>query len=54
MATLVWEVVGRTWCSRISDRAEMLEQRIYPGDGVPDMSRSYRVRARMCSFGLEC
>lgn len=31
----------------------MLEERIYPSDRMSDVE-SYHVKARKCSFGLEC
>jgi hypothetical protein len=54
MAVMTWEVVGKTWCDRVKAEVELLEQRIYPGEVVPDPQAPFQVRARKCTCGLEC
>jgi hypothetical protein len=34
--------------------AVLMEERVYPHEIVPDCGPAYFVRARKCSYGLEC
>jgi len=54
MAKVGWMVVSRIWCRRLSEEVELLEQRAYLDDPLPDVGRPYKVLARKCSAGLEC
>lgn len=54
MAIIVWEVVDKTYCDRVKEEVDLLEERVYPGDAVPDGGAPFTVRARKCSQGLEC
>jgi hypothetical protein len=54
MSKTVWTAVDRIWCDRMKQEAELLEQRVYPGDLVPDVDVPFQVRARKCSFDIEC
>jgi hypothetical protein len=54
MATIVLQVVDKIWCDRVRQEAELLEERVYPADAVPDVGAPFKVRARRCAFGTEC
>jgi hypothetical protein len=54
MATVKWEVVDRIYCTRIGQQAELLEERVYPDEIAPMAGATFQVRARKCSFGVEC
>jgi hypothetical protein len=54
MATSAWVVVDKIRCGRVGQEAELLEERVYFDDPMPDVGRPYRGRARKCSLGLDC
>jgi hypothetical protein len=54
MSTTVWKIVGQTSCVYTGWPAELLEQRVYFDEHVPDVGQPYRVLARKCSRALEC
>jgi hypothetical protein len=54
MATIVWETVDKIWCHRMEQPAELLEERVYFDDPIPDLGRPHKVRARKCSLGSDC
>jgi hypothetical protein len=54
MADSIWLVVDKIWCDRAQAEADLLEERVYASEIVPNVEAPYRVRARKCSFGLEC
>lgn len=54
MTTIAWVVVDTIRCERVGQDADLLEEREYFEDRLTDVGRPYRVRARKCSFGLEC
>jgi hypothetical protein len=54
MSTTVWEVIDTIRCDRTGEKAQLLEERVYAGDPVPDVGRPFHVRARKCSLGGEC
>ena len=54
MAHISWKVVKKHWCDLMEQEAELIEERVYPDDPVPDSGEAYRVLARKCSFGIEC
>jgi hypothetical protein len=54
MATIAWEPVATHWCDLQGCEAQLLEQRAYPADQVPDTGVRFKVLARKCSFGVEC
>lgn len=54
MATIVWETVSQRWCDLMNQEAELLEERVYPADFLPDVGAPYQVWARKCSLGVSC
>lgn len=54
MAIVVWEVVERHWCDLAQQQAQLLEERVYPGDTLPDPGRPHQVRERKCSLAADC
>jgi hypothetical protein len=54
MATIVWETVSKHWCDLMNEEAELLEERVYPADLMPDVGAPYHVWARKCSLGISC
>jgi hypothetical protein len=54
MADSIWLVVDRVWCDRTQTAADLLEERVFPAEVLPDAKVPYQVRARKCSLGLEC
>ncbi len=54
MAKVVWETVGRAFCEHRHEEAQLLEQRVYPDEALPDAGMPYQVRARKCSFDIDC
>lgn len=54
MATKIWVKTDRIWCDRKKDEVDLLEERIYPDDVVPDPSVPYKVNARKCTEWLDC
>ncbi len=53
MAATEWVIVDKKWCKRAGTEAVLMEQRVYPSEIIPDMSR-HRVLARKCSCDVEC
>ena len=54
MAKTVWEVIGCVFCQHTGKEAELLEERIYPDDPLPDAGAPFKVRARKCASAIEC
>ena len=54
MTQSVWLVVDQVWCERAQAKADLLKERVYAGEVLPNVEASFQVRARKCSFGLEC
>lgn len=54
MAVIVWEIVDRHWCDLAQQQAELLEERVYPGDPLPDPGALYQVRGRKCALAVDC
>ncbi|MDW8327421.1 MAG: hypothetical protein RMK99_12705 [Anaerolineales bacterium] len=54
MSTIVWKVVRKINCVYTGQPAELLEQRLYFDEHVPDVGLPYRVLARKCSQATEC
>jgi hypothetical protein len=54
MAQSQWLVIDEVWCDRVQAPAELLEERVYPADVVPEAALTYQVRARKCAFGVDC
>jgi hypothetical protein len=54
MATVVWKTIKTIRCDRVGQEAELLEERVYFDDPLPDVGQPFRVRARKCSLGTEC
>jgi hypothetical protein len=54
MAVIMWKTTQRIFCDRAQGEADLYEERVYPGDLVPDASAQYQVRARRCSLGMQC
>lgn len=54
MSTIVWEVIDKTHCVYTGQAADLLEQRLYFDDPMPDVGRPFKVLARKCSLATEC
>jgi hypothetical protein len=54
MTQIVWEVVDSIKCERTGEQAQLLEERVYVSDPLPDLGRPFKVRARKCSLGTAC
>jgi hypothetical protein len=55
MSTVVWEVIDRLSCDRTGEMAQLLEQRAYAPDHMPDGGgRAFQVLSRKCSLGDQC
>ena len=54
MASHVWQVIDKVWCDRMGQQADLLEERVFPADVLPDTEASFQVRARKCSLGQAC
>lgn len=54
VATTVWEVANSIWCDRVRQEVGLLEERIYPGERLPDGGAYYQVHGRKCTLGIEC
>ncbi len=53
MALTAWVTTDTTWCERVSAEANMMEQRVFPSEVMPDFP-GYRVTARKCSLSISC
>ncbi len=54
MTQIVWEAVDKIQCERTGEVAELLEERVYPSEVLPNVGQPYQVRSRKCSMGGEC
>jgi hypothetical protein len=54
MATKQWVKTPKYFCDRIHQEVLVLEERIYPGDRLPDVGERFRVNQQQCSCWLEC
>jgi hypothetical protein len=54
MSNTAWQVIQQVWCDRAQAEACLLEERVYPGEALPNAAPAYQARARKCSLGLEC
>jgi hypothetical protein len=55
MATIVSHVVKTTYCERVRKNVDLVEERIYPNDVLPDSPGApYLVKNRKCSIGIDC
>ena len=54
MALMVWEVVKEIRCCRTAQAAQLLEERVYCEDPMPDVGWPYTARAHKCSAGTKC
>jgi hypothetical protein len=54
MAHSIWIEVNRVWCQRVGAEAALLEERVFPAEVLPNAEPAYHVRARKCSFGVDC
>ena len=54
MPKIVWETTNKIWCDRTRQEVDLLEERIYPDEALPEVGLTFRVRARKCPLGLEC
>jgi hypothetical protein len=54
MSDNIWLVVDNIWCDRMKAEASVLEERVFADDTLAGPNRPYQVRARKCSFGLDC
>ena len=53
-AKIVWETADEIWCQRVQKPAQLLEERVYLSEHLPEAGAPFQVRARKCSFGTEC
>ena len=54
MATIAWKVIKTIQCNRVGQAADLLEERVYGDDPLPDAFESFKVRRRKCYFGTDC
>jgi hypothetical protein len=54
MAAREWVTTQTIYCDRIGEMVSLLEERIYPGDVLPDVGAPYQVHQKRCSRWLEC
>lgn len=55
MSTTVWEVADEITCERTGEVAQLLEERAYPVECMPEVGvATYKVLARKCSMGEAC
>lgn len=54
MSSQVWVKKESQFCFRVKQTVYLLEERVYPGNTIPDIGEPYQVRAQKCSAGLEC
>ena len=54
MATKIWVKTNTIWCERRKEKVDLLEERIYPGDVIPDTGVDYQVNARKCTEAIDC
>jgi hypothetical protein len=54
MSTTIWEKVDTLWCDHMQQPAELLEERVYPGEPMPDVGQPHQVKARKCSLAVQC
>lgn len=52
-AKMTWVTVKKQYCAILEGEAELLEQRVYPADVIPDME-NYRVTGHKCSAAVAC
>jgi hypothetical protein len=48
-----WVPIKKQWCDILQDEAELLEQRVYPSEVIPDME-GYRVTGHKCTAAITC
>ncbi len=53
MASNNWVKTGGKWCDFVHQDVEILEQRAYPDDRLPDMI-GYQVVGRKCTAAIDC
>lgn len=53
MAATEWVVIRKLWCERAHREAQLLEQRVYPAEILPE-TVGYRVLAHKCESAIEC
>ncbi len=54
MSKSVWVVAKRIWCDRVQGEVDLLEERVYPLEVLPDVSSPFQVRSRKCEKGVDC
>lgn len=54
MTAVVMHVVDTVQCSRVHREVQLVEERLYPGDLVPDVGAPYRAVSHRCSSGVDC
>jgi len=54
MAHIVRQVVKTLWCDYLSQKAELIEERVYPCDLIPDLTAEFQLRSRWCALGRAC
>ena len=48
-----WVPVKKQWCNVLQGEAELLEQRVYPSEIIPD-TEAYRVISHKCTAAIAC
>jgi hypothetical protein len=54
MPTVTFKIVKTIRCDRLRQDADLVEERVYSPDPLPDVGRPYQVRACRCSSGDDC
>ncbi len=54
MSSQIWVKKQSIYCDRLKQKVYLLEERIYPGNTIPDVGEPYKVRAQKCSAGVDC
>lgn len=53
MADVRWVKIDGRWCELINRDIEILEERVYPAEIMPDLG-GYRVLACRCTAAIDC
>ena len=54
MSSQIWVKKQSLFCEHVRQTVYLMEERIYPGDEIPDPGALFRVRSQKCSSGIEC
>ncbi len=53
MTRTEWVTVKKQWCHLLGNEAELMEERVYPAEIIPD-TEPYRVVSHKCSAAILC